>query len=82
MTSWTAPRQTFNPRVLGSNPSRLTTIPRVNWALADPLGRLDRPFDSHADSHGESTWWTVCDRVDRSARGRQRLTAVLGRSSR
>lgn len=23
---WTAPRQTFNPRVLGSNPSRLTTF--------------------------------------------------------
>jgi len=34
MTLWTASEKTFNPRVLGSNPSRLTRIPRVNVGSA------------------------------------------------
>ena len=57
-TRWTPPAETFNPRVLGSNPSRLTTIPRSEWAPDDHRWASRGPFDSHVDSHGKRTLWT------------------------
>ena len=60
-TPWTAPRETFNPRVLGSNPSRLTSIPRyiaLGCTVSVEWCGLSGWSDSHVDSHGGRTWWT------------------------
>jgi len=51
-TRWTPPAETFNPRVLGSNPSRLTTIPRSGPAFPELSGATLGRFDSYVDSHG------------------------------
>jgi hypothetical protein len=43
----------FNPRVVGSNPTRLTSIPRSERAWTSRRRRHPRLFDSHGDSHVE-----------------------------
>ncbi len=63
-TRWTPPAETFNPRVLGSNPSRLTTIPCSATDLSGPVGSPKRRFDSHVASHGGVSLWTWCPSVD------------------
>jgi hypothetical protein len=55
---------TFNPRVLGSNPSRLTSMPRSEVALRPRVKPAPRPFDSHRDSHVGTSWWTPWVPVD------------------
>jgi len=56
--------ETFIPRVLGSNPSRLTSLPRSNRLPKAPGWAVRRAFDSHGDSHGKRTGWDVVEAVE------------------
>ncbi len=62
----------FNPRVVGSNPTRLTTIPRVNVGSAGRQGRGRYPIDSPGDSHVERAPWIRWEPVDRKRRRSRR----------
>lgn len=53
--------ETVTARVLGSNPSRLTIIPRSAPTFPGLSETIGRPFDRHVDSHGGSIWWAAWD---------------------